>query len=136
MKNLQVPPTIQFRISQFGSACIQSSTLTLNCITLHRAWIKYLTHIFINIGIFFTYFLYIYSFIIYLYLFIYILIYVYVYFYSYILLSPIYLLEIKLCGLGPRIWDMEAFWYKTEIKIIYFVPLCLISWFTLTLNFW
>ena len=29
-------------------------------------------------------------------------------------------------GLGPRIRDMEAFWYKTEIKIIYFVPLCLI----------
>ena len=29
-------------------------------------------------------------------------------------------------GLGSRIRDMEAFWYKTEIKIIYFVPLCLI----------
>ena len=29
-------------------------------------------------------------------------------------------------GLGPRIRDMEAFWYKTEIKIIYFVPFCLI----------
>ena len=28
--------------------------------------------------------------------------------------------------LGPRIRDVEAFWYKTEIKIIYFVPLCLI----------
>ena len=35
-------------------------------------------------------------------------------------------LEIKPCGLGPRIQDVEAFWYKTEIKIIYFVPLCLI----------
>ena len=30
------------------------------------------------------------------------------------------------CGLGSRIRDVEAFWYKTEIKIIYFVPLCLI----------
>ena len=35
-------------------------------------------------------------------------------------------LEIKPCGLGSRIRDVEAFWYKTEIKIIYFVPLCLI----------
>ena len=26
-------------------------------------------------------------------------------------------------GLGPRIRDVEAFWYKTEIKIIYFVPM-------------
>ena len=34
-------------------------------------------------------------------------------------------LEIKLCGLGSRIRDVEAFWYKTDIKIIYFVPLCL-----------
>ena len=33
------------------------------------------------------------------------------------------LLEIKLCGLGSRIRDVEAFWYKTEIKIIYFVRL-------------
>ena len=31
--------------------------------------------------------------------------------------------------------EFEAFWYKTEIKMIYFVPLCLILWFTLTLNF-
>ena len=30
-------------------------------------------------------------------------------------------LEIK-----PAIRDVEAFWYQTEIKIIYFVPLCLI----------
>ena len=37
------------------------------------------------------------------------------------------LLEIKPCRLGPRIRDVEAFWYETEIKIIYFVPLlCLI----------
>ena len=36
------------------------------------------------------------------------------------------ILEIKTCGLGPRIQDVEVFWYKTEIKIIYFVPLCLI----------
>ena len=36
------------------------------------------------------------------------------------------LLEIKPCGLGPRIQNVEAFWYKIEIKIIYFVPLCLI----------
>ena len=35
-------------------------------------------------------------------------------------------LEIKPCGLGSRIRDVEAFWYKTEIKMIYFVPLCLI----------
>ena len=28
--------------------------------------------------------------------------------------------------LGPRIRDVEAFWYKIEIKIIYIVPLCLI----------
>ena len=34
-----------------------------------------------------------------------------------------YILEIKPCGLGPRIRDVEAFWYKTEIKIIYFLPL-------------
>ena len=27
---------------------------------------------------------------------------------------------------GSRIRDVEAFWCKTEIKIIYFVPLCLI----------
>ena len=38
----------------------------------------------------------------------------------------LYKLEIKPCGLGPRIRDVEAFWYKTEIKIIYFVQLCLI----------
>ena len=44
-------------------------------------------------------------------------------------------LEIKPCGLGSRIRDVEAFWYRTEIKIIHFVPLCLIVWFTLTLNF-
>ena len=25
-------------------------------------------------------------------------------------------LEIKQCGLGSRIWDVEGFWYKTEIK--------------------
>ena len=36
------------------------------------------------------------------------------------------ILEIKPCGLGSRIRDVEAFCYKTEIKIIYFVPLCLI----------
>ena len=35
-------------------------------------------------------------------------------------------LEIKPCGLVSRIRDVEAFWYKREIKIIYFVPLCLI----------
>ena len=35
-------------------------------------------------------------------------------------------IEIKPCGLVTRIRDVEAFWYKTEIKIIYFVPLCLI----------
>jgi hypothetical protein len=35
-------------------------------------------------------------------------------------------LEIKPCRLGSRIWDVKAFWYKTEIKMIYFVPLCLI----------
>ena len=35
----------------------------------------------------------------------------------------IYIPEIKPCGLGPRILDVEAFWYNTEIKIIYFVPL-------------
>ena len=36
------------------------------------------------------------------------------------------MLEIKPCGLGSRIGDVEAFRYKTEVKIIYFVPLCLI----------
>ena len=36
------------------------------------------------------------------------------------------LLEIKPCGLGSRIRDMEALLYNTEIKIIYFVQLCLI----------
>ena len=41
--------------------------------------------------------------------------------------SNINSLEIKLCGLGSRIRDVEAFWYKTEIKIIYFVQLCLIA---------
>ena len=35
-------------------------------------------------------------------------------------------LEIKPCRLGSRIRDAETFWYKTEIKIIYFVTLCLI----------
>ena len=40
-------------------------------------------------------------------------------------------LEIKPCELGSRIRDVEAFWYKTEIKIIYFVQLCVIIWFTL-----
>ena len=30
-------------------------------------------------------------------------------------------------GLGSRIRDVDAFWYKTEIKIIYFVQLCLIA---------
>ena len=34
--------------------------------------------------------------------------------------------EIKPCGLGSRIQYVEAFWYKTEIEIICFVPLCLI----------
>ena len=38
----------------------------------------------------------------------------------------IYILEIKPCELGSGIRDVEAFWYKTEIKIIYFMPLCLI----------
>ena len=47
------------------------------------------------------------------------------------------ILEIKPGGLGPRIRDVEAFWYKTEIKIIYFLPLWLIALIlrlTLTLN--
>ena len=34
------------------------------------------------------------------------------------------LIEIKSCRLGSRIWDVESFCYKTEIKIIDFVPLC------------
>ena len=38
-----------------------------------------------------------------------------------------FLLEIKPCELGSRIRDVEAFWYKTDIKIIYFVQLCLIA---------
>ena len=38
----------------------------------------------------------------------------------------ILVLEIKPGGLVPRIWDVEAFWYKTEIKIIYFEPCYLI----------
>ena len=33
------------------------------------------------------------------------------------------ILEIKPCGLVSRIRDVEAFWDKTEIKIIYYVPL-------------
>ena len=37
-------------------------------------------------------------------------------------------LEIKPCGLGSRIWDVEAFWYKGEIKIIYFVWLYGLPW--------
>ena len=40
--------------------------------------------------------------------------------------SNYFKLEIKPCRLGLRIRDVEAFWYKTEIQIIYFVPLCLI----------
>ena len=51
-------------------------------------------------------------------------------------LLPYYKLEIKPCGLGSRIRDVKAFWYKTVI--IYFVRwcwLCVIVWFTLTLNF-
>ena len=46
-------------------------------------------------------------------------------------------LEIKPCGFGSRIEDVEVFWYKKEI--FYFVWLCwfcVIVWFTLTLNFW
>ena len=43
-----------------------------------------------------------------------------------ILLFFLFILEIKPCGLGSKIRDVEVFWYKTEIKIIYFVPLCLI----------
>ena len=49
----------------------------------------------------------------------------------------IYYIEIKPFWLGSRIRDLKAFWYKTEI--IYFVWLCwlcVIVWFTLTLNFW
>ena len=38
-----------------------------------------------------------------------------------------WLLEIKPCGLGSRIRDVEAFRYKTKIKIIYFVQLCVIE---------
>ena len=38
-------------------------------------------------------------------------------------------LEIKPCELGPRIRDVEAFWYKTEINIIYFVPLFFIVFY-------
>ena len=35
------------------------------------------------------------------------------------MLSPFFRIpEIKTCGLGFRIRDVEAFWYKTEIKII------------------
>ena len=49
-------------------------------------------------------------------------------------------LEIKPCGLDSRIREVEAFWYKTEIKIIYFVQLCsialIVCYCTLTLNFW
>ena len=45
-------------------------------------------------------------------------------------------LEVKPCGFGSRMQDVETFWYKTEIKIVYFVTLgliVLILWFTLTL---
>ena len=38
----------------------------------------------------------------------------------------------EILGLGSRISGVEAFWYKTKIKIIYFVWLFV----TLTLNFW
>ena len=44
--------------------------------------------------------------------------------------------EIKPCGRGSRIWDVEAFWHKREIKIINFVLLWVLVWFTLALNFW
>ena len=30
-----------------------------------------------------------------------------------------FILEIKPCWLGPIIWDLEAFWYKIDKKIIY-----------------
>ena len=43
-----------------------------------------------------------------------------------ILLSNCNPLEIKPCGIGSRIRDVKEFGYKTEIKIIYFAPLCLI----------
>ena len=39
--------------------------------------------------------------------------------------------------MGLALVHFQKYWllrYKTEIKIIYFVPLCLIVWFTLTLN--
>ena len=42
------------------------------------------------------------------------------------MVSTNYILEIKPCGLGSRIRDVEVFWYKTEIKVIHFVLLCLI----------
>ena len=51
-----------------------------------------------------------------------------------LLLCNINSLEIKPCGIGSRIQDVEAFWYKTEIKIVYFVRLCVIVWFTPTLK--
>ena len=40
--------------------------------------------------------------------------------------AKLYTLEIKPCRLGFSIWDVEAFLYKTEIKTIYLVPMCLI----------
>ena len=37
-------------------------------------------------------------------------------------------LEIKSCGLGSRNRDMEAFWYQTEIKVIYWIQsICILS---------
>ena len=46
--------------------------------------------------------------------------------YLYFSLISYFLLEFKPCGLGSRIQDVGAFLYKAEIKIIYFVKLCLI----------
>ena len=40
--------------------------------------------------------------------------------------NTLQILEIKPSGLGSRIRDVEAFWYKTVMKIIYYVPMCLI----------
>ena len=47
------------------------------------------------------------------------------------LLSIIFDLHLLMGLVLHKIQDVEGFWYKREIKIIYFVPLCLIVWFTL-----
>ena len=53
-----------------------------------------------------------------------------------ILVQLYILLEIKPCRLGPRIQDFDTEQKSNSFNLCHCVWLCLIVWFTLTLNFW